>query len=93
MSYPALSELLSRFIAGNPFAGAGAALDSYATTLPRADLVAENNGTTVMQVGRHYVLRSRTAPGRASTESIRATPENAQRGPRAARGASQQRIK
>jgi hypothetical protein len=57
-SYPALNEVLSRFIANNPFGNGGAGMDSYIATLPPADFVAENNGTTVMQVGAHYMMRS-----------------------------------
>jgi hypothetical protein len=57
-SYPALNEVLARFIANNPFGNGGAGMDSYTATLPPADFVAENNGTTVMQVGAHYVMRS-----------------------------------
>jgi cellulose synthase operon protein YhjU len=58
MSYPALNELLARLIADNPFASPLASLDAYTQTLPQADFVAENNGTTVMQVGREAMMRS-----------------------------------
>jgi cellulose synthase operon protein YhjU len=58
ISYPALNELLSRFIADNPFAKPAVNLDAYASALPQADFVAENNGTTVMQVGNQYMMRS-----------------------------------
>ncbi len=58
-SYPALYELLSRFIANDPFTGFGSSLDDYTRTLPQdEDFVAENNGTTVMQVGTHQMMRS-----------------------------------
>jgi cellulose synthase operon protein YhjU len=58
-SYPALYELISRFITNDPFAGSGASLDDYTRALPRDDnFVAENNGTTVMQVGTHEMMRS-----------------------------------
>jgi cellulose synthase operon protein YhjU len=57
-SYPALNELLSRFIASNPFTRPLESLDTYGGALPQADFVAENNGTTVMQVGTHYMMRS-----------------------------------
>jgi cellulose synthase operon protein YhjU len=57
-SYPALNELLSRLIADNPFTRPLQSLDSYTGSLPQADFVAENNGTTVMQVGTHYMMRS-----------------------------------
>jgi cellulose synthase operon protein YhjU len=58
VSYLALNELLSRLIASNPFARPVESLDSYGGALPQADFVAENNGTTVMQVGTHYMMRS-----------------------------------
>jgi cellulose synthase operon protein YhjU len=57
-SYPALNEMLSRFIAHNPFTQPVASLDDYAGALPQADFVAENNGTTVIQAGTHYMMRS-----------------------------------
>ncbi len=57
-SYPALNELLSRFITDNPFAKPAASLDEYLATLPQSEFVAENNGTAVMQVGSHYMMRS-----------------------------------
>ncbi|MGC1728796.1 MAG: cellulose biosynthesis protein BcsG [Steroidobacteraceae bacterium] len=57
-SYPAVNEMLSRFIADDPFAGPVASLDPYVSALPRADFVAENNGTTVIQAGAHYMMRS-----------------------------------
>ncbi len=57
-SYPALYELLSRFIANDPFAGSSS-LDDYTRALPQdEEFVAENNGTTVMQVGTHQMMRS-----------------------------------
>jgi cellulose synthase operon protein YhjU len=57
-SYPALNEMLSRFIANNPFARSLASLDDYLGALPQADFVAENNGTKVIQAGTHYMMRS-----------------------------------
>jgi cellulose synthase operon protein YhjU len=57
-SYPALNELLSRLIATNPFDQPVSSLDPYTHGLPQADFVAENNGTTVVQVGTHYMMRS-----------------------------------
>jgi len=57
-SYPALTELLSRLIATNPFDKPAGSLDPYTAALPQADFVAENNGTTVVQVGTHYMMRS-----------------------------------
>ena len=57
-SYPALSELLSRLIATSPFDTPLSSLDRYTAALPQADFVAENNGTTVVQVGTHDMMRS-----------------------------------
>jgi cellulose synthase operon protein YhjU len=57
-SYPAVNEMLSRFIADDPFAGPLATLDPYVGELPRDDFVAENNGTTVIEAGTHYMMRS-----------------------------------
>jgi len=57
-SYPALNELLSRLIATNPFDKPVRSLDPYTGALPQADLVAENNGTTIVQLGTHYMMRS-----------------------------------
>jgi cellulose synthase operon protein YhjU len=57
-SYPTLNEMLSRFIADNPFGRSIDSLDEYTASLPHAEFVAENNGTTVMQVGEHYMMRS-----------------------------------
>jgi cellulose synthase operon protein YhjU len=58
VSYPAVNEILSHLIVENPFAGPIASLDPYIDELPRTDFVAENNGTTVIQVGTHYMMRS-----------------------------------
>lgn len=58
VSYPALNEMLSRFISHNPFAAPVASLGDYVETLPRTAFVAENNGTTVIQAGTHYMMRS-----------------------------------
>jgi cellulose synthase operon protein YhjU len=57
-SYPALNELLARFIAANPFAKPLSTLSDYTNSLDRSDFVAENNGTTVMRVGGQYMMRS-----------------------------------
>ena len=57
-SYLALTELLSRLIATNPFDKPVSSLDPYTGALPQTDFVAENNGTTVAQVGTHYMMRS-----------------------------------
>jgi hypothetical protein len=57
-SYPALYEMLSRFIADEPFAKPDLDLSPYTDALPQTSFVAENNGTTVMQVGHGYMMRS-----------------------------------
>ena len=57
-SYPTLNELLSRLIATNPFDKPVSSLDPYTGALPQSDFVAENNGTTVVQVGMDYMMRS-----------------------------------
>jgi len=57
-SYAALNELLSRFISNDPYAKPVASLEDYLGALPQADFVAENNGTTVIQAGTHYLMRS-----------------------------------
>jgi len=57
-SYPALNEMLARFMADDPFAKPELDLAAYTDSLPPAEFVAENNGTTVMQVGSQYMMRS-----------------------------------
>ena len=57
-SYPALNELLSRLIADSPFDKPVSDLNAYIQALPQSDFVAENNGTTVMQAGGRYWVRS-----------------------------------
>jgi len=57
-SYPALNELLSQLISHNPFASPPENLDAYTGSLPHSDFVAENNGTTVLRAGNHYMMRS-----------------------------------
>ena len=57
-SYPALTELLSRFIADNPFDKPEMKMSSYTSALPQSDFVAENNSTTVIQIGTQYMMRS-----------------------------------
>jgi len=49
---------LARFIADNPFDKAGVTLEPYVASLPRTDFVAENDGITVMQIGRKNMMRS-----------------------------------
>ena len=58
VSYPAVAELLSRFIANSPYEQQGSSLDTYVQGLPQSDFVAENNGTTVLQAGGRYMMRS-----------------------------------
>jgi cellulose synthase operon protein YhjU len=57
-SYLAVSELLARFIADNPFDKASVTLEPYVASLPQTDFVAENDGITVMQIGRQNMMRS-----------------------------------
>jgi cellulose synthase operon protein YhjU len=56
--YPSVNEVLARLISSNPFDKPLGSLDTYTESLPQSDLVAENNGTTVMQVGTRYMMRS-----------------------------------
>jgi cellulose synthase operon protein YhjU len=57
-SYPAVTELLSRFIADNPFDKPTVDMNTYTSALPQSDFVAENNATTVIQIGTQYMMRS-----------------------------------
>jgi cellulose synthase operon protein YhjU len=57
-SYPAVNELLARFIQDNPFAKPVPSLAGYTQALHQSDFVAENNGTTVMAVAGQYMMRS-----------------------------------
>jgi cellulose synthase operon protein YhjU len=57
-SYPALNEILSRLIGHNPYAAPAAGYGDYVATLPRTPFVAENNGTTVIQAGSHFMMRA-----------------------------------
>ena len=58
VSYPALNEVLSRFLSHDPYATPIASLGDYVDTLPRTPFVAENNGTTVIEAGGHFMMRS-----------------------------------
>jgi cellulose synthase operon protein YhjU len=58
LSYPALSEILSRFIGHNPYAAPVAGFGDYVEALPQTPFVAENNGATVVQAGAHFMMRS-----------------------------------
>jgi cellulose synthase operon protein YhjU len=57
-SYPALNEMLSRFIGHNPYAAPVASFGDYVETLPQTPFVAENNGATVIEAGTHFMMRS-----------------------------------
>jgi cellulose synthase operon protein YhjU len=56
-SYLALNELLSRLIADNPFAKPELQLGAYTQNLPRTEAVAENEGTTMMQISGQSLVR------------------------------------
>ena len=53
-----LYDLLAHLIADNPFAKQSVRLDAYVNALPQVSSVAENNGTTVMQIAGQYMMRS-----------------------------------
>jgi cellulose synthase operon protein YhjU len=57
-SFLAVNELLSRLVADNPFAKQSVSIGGYTQNLPETDSVAENEGTTVMLVGRQYMMRT-----------------------------------
>lgn len=50
--------MLSRFMGHNPYAAPLAGLGDYVETLPQTPFVAENNGTTVIRAGTHFMMRS-----------------------------------
>ncbi|MFC4308380.1 cellulose biosynthesis protein BcsG [Steroidobacter flavus] len=56
-SYLAVSELLSRFIADNPFAKQDLHVSSYTQNLPQTDAVAQNEGTTLLQIRDTSMVR------------------------------------
>jgi cellulose synthase operon protein YhjU len=58
LSYLGVSELLSRFVADNPFAKAELSLADYTQNLPQTEAVAENDGTVMMQIGGQYMMRT-----------------------------------
>lgn len=58
VSYPALNELLSQLISNNPFVSPPPSFEAYTGSLPHNEFVAENDGTVVLQVGTHYMMRS-----------------------------------
>ncbi len=53
-SYLAVGELLSRFIADNPFTKPDLHVSSYTQNLPQTDAVAQNEATTMMQIRRYH---------------------------------------
>lgn len=57
VSYLAVSELLSRFIADNPFTKPDVHVSSYTQNLPQTDPVAQNEGTTMMQIRDYSMVR------------------------------------
>jgi cellulose synthase operon protein YhjU len=57
-SYLAVNELLSRFVADNPFARTGLSLSAYTQNLPSTEAVAENDGTVMMEIGRQFMMRT-----------------------------------
>jgi len=58
LSYLGVNELLSRFVADNPFAKSELRLSDYTQNLPQTESVAENDGTVMLQVGRQYMMRT-----------------------------------
>jgi hypothetical protein len=56
-SYLAVSELLSRFIADNPFTKPDLHVSSYTQNLPQTDAVAQNEGTTLLQIRDTSMVR------------------------------------
>lgn len=56
-SYLAVAELLSRFIADNPFTRSDFHVSSYTQNLPQTEPVAQNEHTVMMQVRGHTMVR------------------------------------
>jgi hypothetical protein len=56
-SYLAVSELLSRFIADNPFIKPDLHASSYTQNLPQTEAVAQNENTTMLQIRGHTMVR------------------------------------
>lgn len=56
-SYLAVSELLSRFVADNPFTNPDLHVSSYTQNLPQTEAVAQNENTTMMQIRGHTMVR------------------------------------
>ena len=57
-SFTAVTELLSRLMADNPFVKSSVSLSSYTQGLPETDPVAENESTTIIRIGRQYMMRT-----------------------------------
>jgi hypothetical protein len=57
-SYLAVNELLARFIADDPFDKSAFNPGAYTQGLPRTDLVAENNGITIVRIGHRDMMRA-----------------------------------
>jgi len=58
LSYLGVNELLSRFVADNPFAKSELSLSAYTQNLPQTEAIAENDGTIMMQVGEQHMMRT-----------------------------------
>lgn len=58
VSYLALTELLARFMADNPFAKTNLALADYVQGLPETDAFAENDGTIIVTQGKQAMMRT-----------------------------------
>jgi hypothetical protein len=58
LSYLGVTELLSRFVADNPFAKSQLSLSDYTQNLPQTEAVSENDGTIMMQIGRQQMMRT-----------------------------------
>ncbi|HEY0683208.1 MAG TPA: cellulose biosynthesis protein BcsG [Steroidobacter sp.] len=56
-SYLAVAELLSRFVADNPFTKPDFHVSSYTQNLPQTDPVAQNEHTVMMQIRNHTMVR------------------------------------
>lgn len=57
-SYLAVNELLSRFIADNPFAKSTLTFPAYTQGLPETESISENDGTVMMEIGRQPMMRT-----------------------------------
>lgn len=57
-SYLAVNELLSRFIADNPFTKGELSVSGYTQNLPKTESLAENEGTSIMQVSQQFMMHT-----------------------------------